>query len=319
MDLLTSVAHTIKKYHLLKQNDKVVIGVSGGPDSVTLLYILSALKKPFNLTLYVAHLDHGLRKDSSKDRKFVEGLAKRLHLPCSATSVKIVPQGSLEETARTVRLEFLCQTAKGFNAKKIALGHTLDDQAETVLMRMLRGSGLMGLSGIAPLRSMCGCEIIRPLIETKRKDIEVFLRKKGIKSFQDPTNKEDIYLRNKIRLRLMPLLEKEYNRNIKEVLSSMAESVGCDYDYLQRIGLEATRKAKRRIGLRRFLRLHPAIQRLLLRNNYVQFTGDTRKLSFQHIKELHDLILHRPLHSIVDLPKGISVVKEAKSFRFYRR
>jgi len=316
------VREAIKKYNLIKKGDKVVVAVSGGPDSLALLYLLKDLSRELKITLHIAHLDHMLRRDSRLDRKFVEGLAKRLKIPITAAGINVrelAKKGSLEEIARNARLGFLFKVAKDVKAAKIALGHNLDDQAETVLMRILRGAGLYGLSGILPKRNIAGFSVIRPLIEVRRKGIEAFLKRRRIKPRIDASNSKDLYFRNRLRNGLIPLLEKEYNKNIKEVLSNMAESLAYDYDYLNRIAFLALKRLGIRINLKKFLKLHPAIQRLVLRLNIARLQGDTRRLTFQHIRELEDLILNRPINSIVDLPKGISVIKKKKQLCFYRR
>ncbi len=263
-----------------------------------------------------------LRKESYKDREFVQELGRKLKIPltCGQVNIKeLAKKGSLEEIARNARLGFLFRLAKKLKTKKIALGHNLDDRAETVLMRILRGAGLYGLSAILPKRNIAGFEIIRPLIEVKRTEIEAFLRRKKIKPCRDASNLEDIYLRNRIRNNLLPLLEKGYNRNIKEVLSNTAESAAYDYDYLSGQASRAVQRLGRKINLEKFLKLHPAIQRLILRLNIARLAGNTRRISFQHIKEIEDLVLNRPTQSIVDLPKGVSVVKKKKHLVFYRR
>lgn len=320
--ILDKVKDTIKKYKLLEKNDKVVIGVSGGPDSVAMLYLLNSLRKELKIGLHIAHLDHMLREDSYKDKEFVQGLAQKLKLPITTTQINVkelAKKGSPEEVARNARLGFLFKVAKDIKATKIALGHNLDDQAETVLMRILRGTGLYGLSGILPKRDIAGFQVIRPLIEVRRQEIERFLEKKKISPRIDTSNLEDIYFRNKLRNKLLPLLEKGYNRNIKEVLSNMAESIGYDYDYLIQVANRSVRQLKPKINLKKFLKLHPAIQRLVLRISIAKVKGDMRRLTFKHIKEIEDLILNRPVNSIVDLPKGVSVKKEKNSLSFYRR
>jgi tRNA(Ile)-lysidine synthase len=320
--IVEKVKNTVKKYRLLDKNDKVVVAVSGGPDSVTLLYLLNGLKKELNLTLHVAHLDHMLRKDSHKDAEFVSNLASKLKIPITTAQVNIkelAKKGSLEEIARNARLGFLFRVAKEIKAKKVALGHSLDDQSETVLMRILRGTGLYGLSGILPKRVIAGYQIIRPLIEVKRKEITAYLKRKKIHPRQDPTNAEDIYFRNKIRNNLLPLLEKGYNRNIKELLANMAESVGTDYDYLNYLARHKIKGAKTKISLKRLSKMHPAIQRLIFRNAIACVKGDTRRITFRHIKEIEDLFLNRPFKSIVDLPKRVSVIKSGKHLSFYSK
>lgn len=324
MEILDKVKNTIRRYNLIDKNDKVLVSVSGGPDSVALTLLLNNLRKELNLSLHIAHLDHRLRKDSYKDKEFVEKLAQQLKIPITVAEInvrKLAKRGSLEEIARNARLGFLFRVAKDTKSTKIALGHNLDDQAETVLMRILRGTGLYGLAGILPKRNIGRYQIIRPLIEIRRKEIEVFLKKTKIRPCRDISNLEDIYFRNRIRNRLLPLLEKDYNRNIKEVLANMAESVGCDYDYLNSTAKKSMLRSKMNLSLNlnKFLRLHPAIQRLILRLVITKIQGDTRRITFQHMKEMEDLILNRPVNSVVDLPKGVSVAKKKKSLFFYRR
>lgn len=321
--ILDKVKDTVKKYNLINKNDRVLVGLSGGPDSVTLLYLLSSLSKEFKLTLHIAHLDHKLRRDSYKDREFVERLASRLKIPVTIAQINVkelAKGGSVEEIARNARLGFFFKIAKDIKADKIALGHNFDDQAETVLMRILRGTGLYGLSGILPKRNIAGFSIIRPLIEVRRKEIEAFLKKKKVKARLDASNLEDIYFRNRIRNRLLPLLAREYNKNIKVVLSNMAQSIGCDYDYLSTVAQCTIRRLGTiKLNLNKLAKLHPAIQRLVLRLSIQRVKGDTRRITFQHIKEIEDLLLNRPINSIVDLPRGISVVKKRKFLAFYRR
>ncbi len=320
--ILKQVKNTIRRYRLFSKGDKVLVGVSGGPDSLTLLYILNSLRKELKISLHVAHLDHGLRESSRQDRLFVENFTAKLDIPISSeriNSAKLSRKGSLEENARQARLDFFFKLAKKNKADKIALGHNLDDQAETVLMRILRGCGLYGLSGMLPKREIYGHQIVRPLIETRRKDIENFLGRKGIKPLRDESNMQDIYFRNRIRNKLLPLLEKEYNRNIREVLCNMAESVGSDYDYLSGVTASVSKKMGGRVANDAILRLHPAIRRMLLRAHIAKLKGDTRRITFRHIRELEDLLYNRPFNSIVDLPKDISAVKKKRYFLLYRR
>lgn len=320
--ILDKVRNVIKTYGLIRRRDKVLVAVSGGPDSVALLYLLASLSKEYRISLHVAHLDHMLRKSSCRERKFVENLACRLDIPVTSAQVnvkRLSRKGSVEEIARNARLDFLAKTAKKIRADKIALGHTLDDQAETVLMRILRGAGLYGLSGIAPKRKIAGYDFIRPLLGIERKEIEAFLKRKKIRAVIDTSNQEDIYFRNRVRHKLLPLLEKEYNKNIKEILSNTAESLSYDYDYLNRQAVSKGKRFSRKINLNRLLKLHPAMQRLVLRMKIAALKGNTRRITFQHIKELQDLILSRPSNSIVHLPCGIRAVKEKNSLKFYRK
>ncbi|MFA5145119.1 MAG: tRNA lysidine(34) synthetase TilS [Candidatus Omnitrophota bacterium] len=320
--ILKKVTDTIQKYGLIHKGEKIVVGVSGGPDSVTLLYLLNSLTGELGITLRIAHLDHMLRKDSSKDKEFVERLSEKLKIPMTAARInikEIAKKGSLEEIGRNARLGFLFKTARDTGARKIALGHNLDDQAETVLMRILRGTGLYGLSAMLPKKDIAGYQIVRPLIEISREEIEAFLRKKRIKPRIDLSNLEDIYCRNRIRNNLMPLLEKGYNKNIKQVLAAMAQSLAYDYDYLQGMAQKRMKGMKTRLSLKKLSSLHPAIRRLILRQAITGIKGNTRRITFQHIKEIEDLIANRPVNSIVDLPRDISVIKQKAHLFFYQR
>jgi tRNA(Ile)-lysidine synthase len=320
--LLEKVRKAINSYKLIRPGEKIIVGVSGGPDSVALLYLLNALKKKLNFSLHVAHLDHMLRPDSDEDNAFVEGLAYKLKLPFTSAKINVkglAGQSSLEEIARNARLGFLFRVAKENNAKTIALGHNFDDQAETVLMRILRGAGLFGLSGILPKRNIYGYQIIRPLIEVRRSKIESYLKKKKIKARIDSSNLSDIYFRNKIRHKLLPLLEEKYNKNIREVLCNMAKTVGCDYDYLSKISSRYLKNSATVMDLRKFSKLHPAIQRLALRQMMARLKGNMRTFTFQHIKEIEDLVACRPTGSIVNLPGGVSVMKRKNRLAFSRK
>ncbi|MCM8779945.1 MAG: tRNA lysidine(34) synthetase TilS [Candidatus Omnitrophica bacterium] len=325
---IQKIKNTIKKNNLIQKNDSVLVAVSGGPDSVALLYGLCALRKELKFELCVAHLDHGLRQDSVKDREFVLNLAKKLKIPAVIGRVdigKFSGTGSLEEIARNERQKFLFRVAKRCRANKIAIGHTRDDQAETVLMRIIRGTGLYGLNAILPKRKISGFTVIRPLIEVSRRQIESYLKKKKIKARLDKSNLEDIYFRNKIRNILLPLLEKEFNPNIKGALANLAETAAADYDYLfKKAGcLNPKPKAQNpkliKFDLGKLGRLHPAMLRMALRLAYARMKGDLRKLTFQHLKEIEDLIFNRPVNSIIDLPAGVSVIKRKKFTLFYKR
>jgi len=319
---IRKIKHTIERFGLIERGDTVVVGVSGGPDSVALLYVLHALSAESGIRLHIAHLDHMLRRDSAGDARFVGRLAEKLRVPASFAKADIralVKKGSLEEGARNARLQFFSGIAKKVRARKIALGHTLDDQAETVLMRILRGTGLYGLSGILPKRTIGRFIVVRPLIEARRREVEAFLRQRKIVPRIDASNFDEAYFRNRIRNKLMPLLEKEFNKNIKEVLSNMAESTGYDYEYLNRQAARMQARSGTRLQIHKLLRMHPAMRRLVLRLGIARVQGDTRRIAFAHVREIEDLLLSRPLNSVVDLPKGISCVRKKTRLLFYKR
>ena len=208
--LIQTVGQTITAYDMLKSEDSVIIGVSGGPDSVGLLHILIALAPRFSLRLGIAHLNHCLRHvESDNDAKFVASLSRTLDLPCyiqkeDVRKYQVENKLSMEEAARQVRYTFLKNVAKRNGFNKIALGHHREDNAELVLMNLFRGSGPLGLSGIPPVRDN---EIIRPLINSQRSEIIDFLKINRFEYTSDASNKDAKYLRNKIRHHLIPQLK----------------------------------------------------------------------------------------------------------------
>lgn len=235
--LVLTVQEFINSYALLEQGDKILVAVSGGPDSVALLHILLALQKKYALTLVLAHLEHGIRGEESKNQaSFVHQLGERLGLNCILHHIDVpglhkISKGSLEETARVARYRFLQETAKTIRADKIALGHTANDQAETLLMRLLRGAGIDGLSAMRPKREE-NPALIRPLLNIFRREILAFLDDQNIAFCLDLTNRELSCLRNKIRLQLIPLLGKEYNPQILSTLHRTASILGEEKEWM---------------------------------------------------------------------------------------
>jgi tRNA(Ile)-lysidine synthase len=230
--MLEKVRKTISRYRMLRRGDTVCVATSGGVDSAVLLHVLCSLADELGLKLVVCHLNHGLRgKESERDFNFVKKTAQRLELPFEGKRLGggETRKGSLQDWARKKRYEFLEEAASKYGARKVALGHTLDDQAETVLMRFIKGSGTTGLSGMASVRGI----YIRPLLETTREEIERYAHDKGIKYVIDSTNKSKKYLRNRLRLDLIPLIEKDFNSSIKETLARTASVLARDDEFIR--------------------------------------------------------------------------------------
>lgn len=326
--MLSQVLKTINRYEMFEPGEKVLVAVSGGPDSMALLHVLTELKSRLCLDLYVAHLDHGIRKSSRKDLELVKRECASRGVPFitkTLCGLSIKTKGSLEDRLRRLRYEFLLKSAAQCGTKKIAVGHTKDDQAETILMRLLRGSGLYGLSAILPKRHLCGREIVRPLIETSRRDVIRFLKKNKVPFGIDETNSEDRFMRNRVRKELLPLLEKRYNPSVKDVLSAAALSVGADYDLLSREARDfldknlKNEKTGPNIPENAARALDVAIRRLVYRHIIADWKGDLRRISFKHIEELEALLFLKPEGSEVHLPGGLVVVKVKKKLRFLKR
>jgi tRNA(Ile)-lysidine synthase len=319
---LNKIKSTIKKHNMLKKNDSVLVGLSGGPDSVTLLHVLCELKKEYALNIIIAHLDHKFRGDESVcDRKFCEDLAKKYNLEIAWDAIdvpKVAKEKGIspEEAARFERYDFFKRVAKEKGISKIAVGHTRDDQAETVLMRIIRGAGMKGLGGISPVKDIQGYEIIRPLIEISRKEVEDFIVENDLKFRKDSSNEKTVFTRNKIRLELIPLLEKDFNPNIKEVLANMAENLQIEDEFLAKYGkrkFKSMSKIKQEeifIDLKKFKKQPEAVRKRILRAALKELKGDLRKFTYQHWKEMEELINNRPVNSTVDLPTGMTIVKD---------
>ncbi len=230
ISFVSKVRRTIVHRGMIKPGETILVACSGGADSTALLHALYELRTDFSLKLAVAHFDHGLRAASARDARFVHAMAADLGLPFYLQRQDVAAEAkkhglNLEEAGRRFRYEFLQETASEIGAQRIATGHSLDDQAETVLMRLLRGSGSRGLSGIAPVLEYV---VIRPLIDVRRKDIEAFLRERKVSHREDETNRDLRFLRNAVRHRLIPHLEKKYEPAIVEKLGRTAELLAAD-------------------------------------------------------------------------------------------
>ena len=267
--LLERTRTTIERRGLFKGSDVVVVAVSGGPDSLALLHTLHRLAGRYDLTLHVAHFDHRLREDSADDAAFVAAAAGELNLPVTirAATATQRPRGvSPEEAARERRYAFLDEVADGIGATWIATGHTLDDQAETVLMRVVNGTGVGGLGGIRPKRG----RIVRPLIDVRRSETEAFCRALGLEPRRDVTNADPAFLRNAIRRDLIPLIGGRFNARASEALARLADIARDDdalLDELAEAALDIGTDdgGRRTIDIVRLLDLHPALQRRVVR------------------------------------------------------
>ena len=224
MELAQKVSRTIAEFGMLKGGERVGVGVSGGVDSIVLLELLEELRGELRLELFVLHLDHGIRgEESRRDLEFVRERAQEKGIPFFCREVDTPSYAkqeklSLEEAARQLRYSFFEEAIRELGLERVALGHTADDQLETVLMALLRGSGIKGLKGMPPKRG----PYIRPLIRIWRKEIKEYARKRGLRYVLDSSNLDPSFLRNRIRLQLLPLLE-GFNPRIRERLLEMAE------------------------------------------------------------------------------------------------
>ena len=313
--LLKKVEDTIKKYRMLTSNTKLVVAVSGGPDSVTLLHLLFKLTPKYNLRLWVAHLNHQLRgREADFEAEWVKKFGFRLGIPVISDTFDVPTLAkemrlSLEEAARRARYSFLEEVANQLGASRIALAHTASDQVETLLMRLMRGSGLDGLSAIPPVRD----KIIRPLIEVFREQIEDYCRKNDLQPCLDSSNRETSFLRNRVRLNLIPYLSREYGDQVEKVLFQTTNLLRQDSEYLKRetervfkLVLEGETSEELVLNEEKLSYLHPALQRRVIRKAIEKIKEDLRGITFDHIVSILKLYKTKQPKQL-DLPHGLVI------------
>jgi len=316
MKLTHNILKTIENYEMIKPGDKILIALSGGPDSVFLLNFLHSFEKKLKIKLFIAHMDHGIRgRESREDALFVKRLSKGLRIKANFKKLKKIPKHSkisLEERLRDERYKFFKASCKKFGTSIVATAHTMDDQAETVLMRIIKGVSLKGLIGIHPVRIDKKIRFIRPLIETEKKDIVSHLDEKGVDYRIDKTNFENKFLRNRIRNEVFPFLLK-VNPRLKRSLSSMAESLREDYDFIEsekRKRIKVFTKGKScTIPLCDVLMQPKAIRKEMVREALKSVGGNIKKFTYRHWKDVDRFISKAERNSSLDLPGSIKIRK----------
>ncbi|MDP3025698.1 MAG: tRNA lysidine(34) synthetase TilS [candidate division Zixibacteria bacterium] len=326
MEILRKFEQTIRRFNMLQKGDRVIVACSGGPDSVALLHLLNQIKEKYDLKLFVAHINHKLRgQESDEDERFVKRLAKDLGLDFYSKSfdVKKIAKKeklSIEEAAREVRYDYLNKLANRIKATKIALGHNADDQAETVLMRLIRGAGGLGLSGMPPVKD----KLIRPLLEIKREKIEQFLKENELGFRIDSSNLRKVYLRNKVRLELMPYLKKNYNPNIVDTLNRTASILSAQEDYLKKETLKAfdkiakAQKEKISLDLAKLFNYDIFLQREILRLVFERLGEGEFKGSFAQVELVLNLAQQRKAGRRIFLKKDVLAEVSAGHLNFYK-
>ena len=292
--MLTKLRAFVRQYDLIRPDDRVIAAVSGGADSIALLFALYLLREEWGIRLEAAHFNHCLRgEESNRDARFVEDFCARYEIPLHMGTEHVVPgEKGLEAAARDARYRFL-RTLPG----KVATAHTADDNAETVLMRLLRGTGLKGLGAIAPVSG----NVIRPMLSVTRREVEAFLEEYALPHVEDSSNGEDAFLRNRIRHRIMPLLYGE-NPRIGENLSSMALNLRLDEDCLS--GLASGPMP----GIGELKALPVAIRRRYL-ERFLKESG-VREPEESHILQVESLLFHWNPSASMNFPGGIVIARE---------
>ncbi len=315
----------IKKHRMISQSDKVLVGVSGGPDSIALLHILWVLREELKIFLHAVHLNHQLRgEDARADALFVQEFANKLDIPCSVKSIDVRALQKetglcLQEAAREARFAFFEQEARRLRADKVALGHHADDQAETILFNFLRGAGVGGLAGIPPVRGI----YIRPLLESRRREIEEYCRLQGLPARLDLSNLKPVYTRNRIRLHLLPALEREYNPQLVRALVRLGNLCREENAYLEQQAREAYQKAVEKEsadGLlfhKESLLAQPlSLRRRVFRLAWRQVSGETKELAYEHVERLLEML--QDGERAINLPRGVRAIKTQDAVQLRR-
>jgi tRNA(Ile)-lysidine synthase len=320
--LVREATRAIADNRMLVHGDYVLAGVSGGPDSVALLHLLLLLAPIFSLRIGIAHVNHCLRQaESDRDATFVSDLSTRLNLPCHKCRVDVHKYReqnklSIEDAARRVRYAFFNKIARENSYTRIALGHNGDDNAELVLMNILRGSGLLGISGIPALRCQKGPDptIIRPLIASSRADIIAFLEKYKLKYVLDSSNFDTRFLRNRIRHNLLPLLQNAYNPATVKNLNQLSRLAKDEEPWIEEMitplfndaVIEAT-AGSITLSIKGLSNIHVAARRRIIRKAVLACRGNLRRIGFSHIQAILELVHSKTPEKTLDLPDRIRI------------
>ena len=319
--LFNRIKRAIDRYHLLEKGERLIVGVSAGVDSMVLLHLLNAYREAFDLSLIVAHVNHGLRPgESEKEAELVEKESAGLGLPFEYGKFNVKEFQKLaglspQDAARRIRFHFFYNLLQKHHAQKIALGHNADDQVETILIRLIRGSGLQGLKGMLPIREG---RVIRPLLEVWRGEIQSFAMERKIPFLLDSSNLKNGYLRNRIRLTLIPSIEKEYQPNFKEVLLRTSYILKEENDYLEKEAETAFQKIVQKEGdilsfkFSGYRSLHQAIQWRVIKKILGRIDDRGALMEEEEWSEVHKIYkeLHQASASfLLGLPHGVWVEK----------
>ncbi len=316
---------TVKKYNMLQKNDVVVIGISGGADSVSLFHFLYEIRKEYSLKLVGVHIHHGIRgQEADRDAEYVRELCNKYNVDFELFKYDIHSEAKKmkltdEEAGRKIRYEVFNSVLEKYGSGKIAVAHNMNDQAETLLMRICRGTGLKGLTGILPVRD----NIIRPLIECSRESIEEYCEINHLQYQKDYTNEMDIYTRNKIRLKLIPMIKENLNPSIISVLSRMREMLQDEEDYIEIQAKQAyeeclnlKNKDMVSINIEKINKYHKVIQKRIIRFALQELRADLHDIEFAHIKDILDLMT-KSTGKTINLTDGIMVRKQYENLEFY--
>lgn len=323
--MIEKVIETIKKYNLIEDGDKIILAVSGGPDSISMLDILYKIQQneKINFKIVVAHVNHMIREEAMEDAIYVKNFCKKRNIEFYLKSIdvkKIANNNKIgtEEAGRKERYKFFDELAKKINANKIAIAHNKNDNVETVFMHILRGTGINGLKGIEPKRGM----YIRPLIECERREIEEYCEENNLEPRIDKTNFENIYTRNKIRNVVIPYVQKEFNQNIIQTIDRLSKLVIEEEEYMDKqvkkvfndlLLFEDEKEIQ--IDLKKFNNLEKVIKSRLILYTITRIFGSSEGIEKIHIEDIIKLCSNNIGNKFLTPNKNIKIL--VKNHKIY--
>ncbi len=321
------ILKTIKEYKQIENGDSIIIGVSGGPDSMCLLNVLNEIKeeKIINFKIYVAHVNHMIREEADSDEEYVKKICEKKDIPFFSKKIDIKNEAKknkigTEETGRKSRYDFFEEILVKTNSNKIATAHTANDNAETVLMNIIRGSGTSGLKGILPVREN---KYIRPLINTSREEIEKYCEEKNLNPRIDKTNKENVYTRNKIRNQLIPYIKEEFNPNIIKAINRLSEISCIENEFIQNIVEKnykeiviEEKKEQIELDLKKFNSQETVIKSRIILYTINKLLGNCQGIELIHIKDIIKLCENNIGNKFLIPNKKVKIIVKNKKIFF---
>lgn len=321
-----TVLKTIKKYNLINANDKIVLGVSGGPDSLFMLNILNNLHERLHIELVVAHINHMIREEADSEEEFVRKFCQKIKVPFYSKRIEVEKYANnnkigLEEAGRKIRYEFFEEICSQVGANKIAVAHNKNDKVETMIMHMLRGSGISGLQGIQPKTS----KIIRPIIEIERKDIEKYCADQNLKPRIDKSNFDNTYTRNKIRNVVIPYVKQEFNPNFIETMTRLSEVITEENTFLNQLTETEYSKIliqkndnEIELDLKKFNQLDNIIKKRIILYTVSNLRGGSQGIEKIHIEDIVKLCQNNIGNKFLIPNKGLKILVKNKKIFFIK-
>lgn len=321
------VFDTIKKYNLIEDGDKLVLAVSGGPDSLSMLDILNKIKSEnkINFDFVVAHVNHMIREEAIEEEEFVQNFCKKIDVKCFTKRIDVENYAhnkkvGTEEAGRTLRYEFFDEILEKTDSNKIAVAHNKNDRVETIIMNILRGSGLSGLKGIEPKRNN---KFIRPLIEIDRQEIEDYCRKQNLDPRIDKSNFENIYTRNKVRNIIIPYIKEEFNPNIIETITRLSDVIVDEDRFLNNLTkevygklLEEKQEKEICLNLKEFNKQDKVIKNRIILYTITELMGSSKGIEKIHIEDIIKLCANNIGNKFLLPNKNLKVLIKNKKIYF---